>query len=647
MFNRIILHLTLTNDNHSVSVSLMRFEWKVDYILIFLISLRINVMNQPDRIDILVKDYLNMNTEYALLITGEWGSGKTFYFNNILKDNIQKVKVGSGKKSFKILYLSLFGLNSIEEIQQLMFLELFPLFKTKTAKIGGAALKIIMTGVTNLVSIGDLKLDELKDQITSGKNKLSDYVICFDDLERKGKDLETGALIGFINSLIENNGKVVLIGYQEKMTIDDFAEVREKVIGNIIEFSPDNNRIYDEIIKFYSTSNQEFYNHLQEKKDFIIVLMKLSASKNYRILKFFFEHYRTIFETLISIKDEFPQDMRDEILESVLMFCFTVSVEYRLGHITIADKGSFKGLNVFLQSLNSTLNNQKSENQNNWNRFINNKYFKNKPYKPFYSIFDFLTGANSLNKEQLKTEIEKEFNIKSKVRLPQYKLLNYFFFQEFLTSEESIFEENKQQLLGYTRKGSFDLLYDYLIILDLVISFPEIFDLKPEIFEKELEEVVKSQGIYSETNEFDRINKPDLVIKQFKNFCSEYLRETQTINQQEIIQSLFDLFRESKSEFYEKISTNNSGIYPLFTPKVLPSFLESFDNMNNKELSDFFDFLYERYSRIGIVSERDFLKQFSETLENIITKEDKKVRRWHLVHLKSFIDKKLQQEIQR
>lgn len=604
-------------------------------------------MRQPDRIIDLVEDYLNMNTEYAILITGEWGSGKTFYFNNVLKDNIQKVKAGGGKKSFKILYLSLFGLNSIEEIQQLMFLELFPLFKTKTAKIGGAALKIIMTGVTNLVSIGDLKLDELKDQITSGKNKLSDYVICFDDLERKGKELEIGALIGFINSLIENNGKVVLIGYQEKIKFDDFSEVREKVIGNIIEFKPDNDQIYDEIIKFYSSSNQEFYNHLKAKKNFIISLMKLSATKNYRILKFFFEHYRAIFETFKSIKDEFPKEMEDEIIESVLMFCFTVSVEYRLGHITIEDKSSFKGLNVLLQSLKSTLNIAKEENQNNWNRYIYNKYFKNVPYKPFYSIFDFLTGLNSLNKGQLKIEIDTEFNIKSKIRLPQYILLNYFYFHEFLTSDESTFNGKKKQILKYIEEGSFSSLYDYLIILNVVVSFPEVFDLDREEFEQMLESVIQTHNIYSELNEFNRIDNPDPIIERFKIFCTKYLQGKNEIKEQEKILSLFDLFWLSKPEFYEKISKNSFNDTPLFTSEVLTSFYNSFGKMNNKELSDFFDFVNERYSiKRNIDIERDFLKQFSEILENNITKEDRKIRRWHLIHLKSFIDKKLQSEMQ-
>jgi Cdc6-like AAA superfamily ATPase len=34
--------------------------------------------------------YLKMDTNYALLITGDWGIGKTYYFRNVLKETIKK-----------------------------------------------------------------------------------------------------------------------------------------------------------------------------------------------------------------------------------------------------------------------------------------------------------------------------------------------------------------------------------------------------------------------------------------------------------------------------------------------------------------------------------------------------------------------------
>ena len=45
------------------------------------------------------------NTDYALLIDGKWGSGKTYYVKNILIPLIEK------DKKYKPIYISLNGLN--------------------------------------------------------------------------------------------------------------------------------------------------------------------------------------------------------------------------------------------------------------------------------------------------------------------------------------------------------------------------------------------------------------------------------------------------------------------------------------------------------------------------------------------------------
>ena len=46
----------------------------------------------------------------ALMLTGEWGCGKTYLLNNILKDAIEDTHI--------ILRVSLFGLESIEEVHK-------------------------------------------------------------------------------------------------------------------------------------------------------------------------------------------------------------------------------------------------------------------------------------------------------------------------------------------------------------------------------------------------------------------------------------------------------------------------------------------------------------------------------------------------
>ena len=51
-----------------------------------------NIIEEPmQKIINIVKDYLTRETNNALLITGKWGVGKTYFFNNILSKEIEKV----------------------------------------------------------------------------------------------------------------------------------------------------------------------------------------------------------------------------------------------------------------------------------------------------------------------------------------------------------------------------------------------------------------------------------------------------------------------------------------------------------------------------------------------------------------------------
>ena len=94
----------------------------------------------------IVKDYLTKENNNALLITGEWGVGKTYFFNNILSKEIEKV---STKENENIKYtpirISLFGVTSINDIEKRIILEIYPLLKNKGLKIGKGLLNVILS----------------------------------------------------------------------------------------------------------------------------------------------------------------------------------------------------------------------------------------------------------------------------------------------------------------------------------------------------------------------------------------------------------------------------------------------------------------------------------------------------------------------
>lgn len=56
----------------------------------------------------IVKDYLTKETNNALLITGEWGVGKTYFFDNKLSEEIKGTSIKKMKVSNTNLLESLY-----------------------------------------------------------------------------------------------------------------------------------------------------------------------------------------------------------------------------------------------------------------------------------------------------------------------------------------------------------------------------------------------------------------------------------------------------------------------------------------------------------------------------------------------------------
>ena len=75
----------------------------------------------------IVKDYLIKESNNALLITGEWGVGKTYFFNNILSKEIEKVSTKENESvKYKPIRISLSGVTSIDDIERRIVAELYP-----------------------------------------------------------------------------------------------------------------------------------------------------------------------------------------------------------------------------------------------------------------------------------------------------------------------------------------------------------------------------------------------------------------------------------------------------------------------------------------------------------------------------------------
>ena len=99
-----------------------------------------------------ITQFLEIDTNYAVIISGDYGIGKTFYFKNKLFPLVRNINVpnSENEEKYRPILISLFGIKSVEEIQKQIFLELFPLLKNKGVKIAsdiGKSLLKVFSGV--------------------------------------------------------------------------------------------------------------------------------------------------------------------------------------------------------------------------------------------------------------------------------------------------------------------------------------------------------------------------------------------------------------------------------------------------------------------------------------------------------------------
>jgi hypothetical protein len=70
---------------------------------------------------------------FAVLLNGPWGIGKTFLLKSFLN------ALGNGEKSY--VYVSLYGLASVDDIDDALFRAMYPVLDMKGVKLAGRAAK--------------------------------------------------------------------------------------------------------------------------------------------------------------------------------------------------------------------------------------------------------------------------------------------------------------------------------------------------------------------------------------------------------------------------------------------------------------------------------------------------------------------------
>jgi len=191
--------------------------------------------------------FLKSSKPEVLCIRGRWGTGKTHVWNECLKQAVQAKEVAQPKYA----YCSLFGINSLAELKASIVEDSVPvgdfiapptmesfndIYRQSMIKVrqGSWMAKQIVSAIPYVGALGETSARLL---FLGVRNQ----IVCIDDLERKGKDLQIGDVLGLASFLKESrNCKVVLILNDERLEaeVGAFEKYLEKVVDTSMLYAP-------------------------------------------------------------------------------------------------------------------------------------------------------------------------------------------------------------------------------------------------------------------------------------------------------------------------------------------------------------------------------------------------------------------------
>lgn len=267
--------------------------------------------------------------QYAVLLTGLWGSGKTWFVEDFVAKHLSQPE--------RLLYLSLYGLQTFDDIESEFFRLLHPVLGSTPARILGRLTRGLLKTSINFDWNDDGKSDGSvsggvpAEKILERVSLDPSRILVFDDIERCS--IPIADLLGYINQFIEHGGiKAILIANEAELLRHDektgggYARIKEKLIGRTFEVVPELGSALEHFAAdLPSIKAQEV---VRANFSLITQVYECSEYKNLRLVR----HALLDFDRLLQSLD--PDALRTDSLVADLLTLFLVhSFEVNSGAI--------------------------------------------------------------------------------------------------------------------------------------------------------------------------------------------------------------------------------------------------------------------------------------------------------------------------
>ncbi|OQP67632.1 P-loop NTPase fold protein [Niastella populi] len=590
--------------------------------------------------------------QFAVMLKGNWGCGKSFYINKFIEDN--------GREKF--LYISLYGVGSTREINEQIFEQLNPVLASKGMKIVRKVFtSVLKTALKiNLSDSGEVEIDpdlssiNLPDYLTNADKK----IIVFDDLERCTMDLAVA--LGYINQFVENNGNKVLIVANEQEIISNeekrekkryqnikgkfdnktfegelgsnelsenvkYLRTKEKLIGKSFEVKSN----FDEALNEFITDlqNQAFINLLNQKKSLIKELYSAAGYNNLRHLK------QTILdlERLYLLLPPIAHRKENLIIDLISLF-LAISFELKKGNIKEEDI-----LNLFAGGHPLLFDNKDSIFQKLRETYSIESFPLNSNL-----WFDFFSKGIISNRDELEQSIRNSRYFLNENTPAHIKLWSW----TDLSDDE--FETLFQNVYNYFQNEEVEDQHLLVHITSMLVYYSEINLIpiaKSQIISLAKKNVtnLRTQGKLSfnyndgfSVDAYGSLGYHGRDIQQFKDFIVYLKKEAQKYiisNYPNEASTLLTEMKNSPLKFAQKLTLSNTSEnkyynIPILKHFAVKDFVNAFLTLSNEHKKHIGSMIRERYRHLELAAElKDELKWLKKVNEELNKEQKKRINK--------------------
>ncbi|ACK95818.1 hypothetical protein CN498_20700 [Bacillus thuringiensis] len=594
-----------------------------------------------------ILDYIKRdNTTSAVLLNGKWGSGKTYFWKNILKKEIEDV----GKR---VIYVSLYGISSIEEIDKKIVLGKWEFVeKISNSKVGG---RISEIGKVAFGVIKKLDPTGVSDQLTNMNFEdllnYNDTVLCFDDLERV--NMRVDEVLGYINNFVEHDGtKVIIIGNEEEIADklndqnrelkmlttffylkkaeerkrtpqeiqgeeisendlianklndlfhkqNEYKRIKEKLIGKTLTIQLDEGPLIQDIIN--KTKVLKLHSFLDHNIDIIETIFKESETKNIRVLKQGLEDFDLIYKRFEECGYE-----SNVMLQSVLKFVMAAS---------FAIKNNMPG-NEILEEIISYEDFEMNRGffGGKGKEFLEGfyrRYYKGKvrgPERTFFKFAEVLIRKGIFNKELFKEEMDDFQSVLNGAKQidPHETFIKggYWYF-----TDDEKFLEITNTIYNRLINGDFHFIFYFQAYLmfrffsSKNIITKDIFDIKSELLNGL--EKKEYKGDYIENIEkfiYIEEGEKDENLEEFRDKIIKINNELKIEKEQENVKELVKLMQIEPYRFYIRVKESYASV-PFFAYCNVDELYKSIMKLSALEIRDIIWLIKQRITLVSGNSE--------------------------------------------